>query len=395
MLVDCFAELYRSMILKKRVYDSVVIQRLLNQGKITSEFGTEIFEILYREKAILANLSEEDFHFLTEFGIIRPGVSWKNDRLLLENSEELEPNIFKIDLDRIVGKKLRNGAVAHGGFFLGPRDFYRFLKDLPENERKLFRMKRISQINQLYGHEEVDRLQRINGRFINTCMKVTLNGSACSDALEDGNQISGVGGQYNFVAMAHELPDARSILQLRSTRALSDGRFESNIVFNYGNCTIPRHLRDIVITEYGIADLRGHTDEEVAIQLIQIADSRFQPDLIKSAVNAKKLPPGFQLEERFKNNTPKRYTKLLRDFKRSGLFPPFPLGSDLTDTEIQLGRALKKLKKMSKFQIFRQLLVSLLQPTKSKNEEALKRMKLNLPRNLKEKLFQKLLNRML
>ena len=34
----------------------------------------------------------------------------------------------------------------------------------------------------------------------------------------------------------------------------------SNVVSNYGHITIPRHLRDIVITEYGIAELRSKTD---------------------------------------------------------------------------------------------------------------------------------------
>lgn len=50
--------------------------------------------------------------------------------------------------------------------------------------------------------------------------------------------------------------------------------------------TIPRHLRDIVVTEYGIADLRGRTDEEVIIALLEIADSRFQDGLVKEAKQA-------------------------------------------------------------------------------------------------------------
>ena len=49
-------------------------------------------------------------------------------------------------------------------------------------------------------------------------MMITLLGAAASDALEDGRVVSGVGGQYNFVAMAHELPGGRSVLQVRSTR---------------------------------------------------------------------------------------------------------------------------------------------------------------------------------
>jgi acyl-CoA hydrolase len=39
-------------------------------------------------------------------------------------------------------------------------------------------------------------------------MMMTVGGAACSDGLENGKVVSGVGGQYNFVAMAHELPGA-------------------------------------------------------------------------------------------------------------------------------------------------------------------------------------------
>src|SRR5437588_7934177 len=61
--------------------------------------------------------------------------------------------------------------------------------------------------------------------------------------------------------MAHALEDGRSILMIRSTKE-EDGRLLSNIRWSYGHVTIPRHLRDIVVTEYGIADLRGRSDAE-------------------------------------------------------------------------------------------------------------------------------------
>ena len=299
MFVDSFMYLFQEKILKKKVYDSVVLQRLINLGLIEEDFRPEILDLLIEHRAISARLTESDHNFLREFGILRSTTKWINDALVLESGERLNPDLRSKDAmaemkAKSLGKRLRNGAVAHAGFFLGPAKFYDFLRGLPVSERKLIRMKRISQINQLYGHEEIDRLQRRNGRFINTCMKMALNGAASSDALENGAQVSGVGGQYNFVAMAHELPGARSILQLRSTRLDSKGKPESNIVFSYGSCTIPKHLRDIVITEYGIADLRGKTDEEVAIELIKIADSRFQEKLLMQAKAAKKVGKDYE-----------------------------------------------------------------------------------------------------
>jgi len=164
--------------------------------------------------------------------------------------------------------------VLHAGFFLGPRGFYAALRDLPESDRAQLGMRGVGYVNQLYGaDQELRMLQRRGARFVNNTMMVTLLGASVSDALESGQVVSGVGGQYNFVAMAHALPDARSILCLRATRA-HRGRITSNIVWSYGHETIPRHLRDIVVTEYGIADLRGRTDEEVISALLAVADSR-------------------------------------------------------------------------------------------------------------------------
>src|SRR5690606_8039355 len=101
-----------------------------------------------------------------------------------------------------------------------------------------------------------------------------------SDALEDGRVVSGVGGQYNFVAMAHALPDARSILMFRALRD-DAGKPQSNVRWNYGHTTIPRHLRDFFINEYGIADLRNRTDEDCVIAMAGITDAAFQSSLLE------------------------------------------------------------------------------------------------------------------
>ena len=172
MLVDSFSELYKCKILKKKVYDSVILQRLLNQGQVKEDFDDNILEILVEEKAIHDQLTAQDVSFLKEFGIFKQDVHWIAGQLHTRLTEPCKAQVTRPESlqwmkQHALGKKLRNGAVAHGGFFLGPRSFYDFLKNLPVKERKLFRMKRISQINHLYGNEEIDRLQRINGRFVN------------------------------------------------------------------------------------------------------------------------------------------------------------------------------------------------------------------------------------
>ncbi|MCP4453748.1 MAG: hypothetical protein GY809_19990, partial [Planctomycetes bacterium] len=175
-----------------------------------------------------------------------------------------------------------------------------------ETERARINMTSVLNTNQLYGNnpyasEELKILQRKDARFINAGLMVTLSGAVVSDGLEDMRVVSGVGGQYNFVSQAHALDDARGAIMIRSTRTKGKDT-SSNVVFNYGHTTIPRHLRDIIITEYGIADLMGKSDNEVIKSLLNVADSRFQDGLLQKAKAVKKLEPGYVIPDQFRNN---------------------------------------------------------------------------------------------
>jgi acyl-CoA hydrolase len=241
------------------------------------------------------------------------------------------------------GRQLSGGILLHGGFFLGPRGFYAALRDLPEAERRQFSMCGVAFVNQLDGAQQALKIaQRSHGRFINSSMMVTLLGAAVSDGLADGRVVSGVGGQYNFVAMAHSLPAARSILTLRSTRD-RNSIVTSNILWSYGNTTIPRHLRDIVVTEYGVADLRGLTDQEVIAAVLNVADSRFQEGLKREAQAAGKLRRDHQIPDKHRNNTPRALEERFILARARGLFSEFPFGTDFTGEEIVLAKALKGL----------------------------------------------------
>ena len=273
---------------------------------------------------------------LMQAGIVRRKVFADLDTQRRVNAGELDP------------ATLPGGVCMTGGFFLGPGDFYQALRDLTPAQRAEIDMTRIDFINQLDSESgaemELKRAQRRGARFMNTTMKVTLLGAAASDALDTGTVVSGVGGQYNFVAMGHALADARSILMLRACKETADGPV-SNIVWSYGHCTIPRHLRDVVITEYGVADLRGHSDADVVKRLIQIADSRFQPELIQQAQAAGKLEADWQLPAAYTRNTPQALDAALHPFTEQGLLPGFPFGTDLTPDELKIVAALRRLKK--------------------------------------------------
>ncbi|MCO7565761.1 acetyl-CoA hydrolase [Pseudomonas sp. S 311-6] len=281
------------------------------------------------------------------------------------------------------------GTLVHGGFFLGPRAFYQQLREMPLGQRERFAMSAISFINELYGEEDLKRRQRRDARFVNTVFGMTLLGAGVADQLEDGRVLSGVGGQYNFVAQGHALEGGRSILLLRSWRE-AGGEVTSNLFWTYGHCTIPRHLRDIVVTEYGIADLRGQTDSEVIARLLAISDSRFQGELMVQAKEAGKLAKDFQLDARFTDNTPERLEAIRARYRR--LFPEYPLGTDFSAEEQELLRALNWLK--GKFRLSEVLELgkaTLDAPGPQGYAAQLARMGLDEPQGLKEELYQRLL----
>ncbi|WP_372964804.1 acetyl-CoA hydrolase/transferase C-terminal domain-containing protein [Marinobacter sp.] len=401
MMVDGFLYLLQEGILKREVFDHAGLQVLINEGKISGKPSLGMLDVLRREELIDSPLRSKDLQWLVQYGILRNTVELKGGRLRLGEETSVEADLGNTETREVLqtmglGDRLAGGVVMHGGFYVGPEKFYQELRDLPEEQREKICMTSVNFINHLYDHRYGDQklkaAQRVDGRFINSAMMYTLSGAAVSDGLADGRVVSGVGGQYNFVAMAHELPGARSILALRATRR-SGGKVVSNIVFNYAHCTIPRHLRDVVITEYGIADLRGQPDEEVFLRLIRIADSRFQAELLKQAQKAGKVRADFKLPSEWTNNTPEQVRATLAAAGEGDWFPAFPFGRDFTDEELTLGKALKSLKAATSTP--RGKLSTLWQALKADDEDGryqalLERMGLERPSGFREKLDRKL-----
>ena len=311
-------------------------------------------------------------------------------------SEMLTYGMFRLFQEKIIRRTVNDtrypGGKAiclHGGFFLGPTAFYEGLKKLSAEDRSKIDMTNISFVNHLYGNEQLKRDHRKEARFINTAFTVTLMGSVTSDQLEDGRVLSGVGGQYNFVAQSHELEGARLMILVRATRETAEG-VQSNIVWNYGHTTIPRHLRDIIITEYGIADIRGKSDSEVIAAMLNITDSRFQDELLAKAKRNGKIVQDYVIPTEYRNNTPARLEVIYK--KHPALFPDFPLGCDFTETEQQLLKALAWLKANTKNPI--QLLKCICRgdrPVAPTVRACLERMNLAQAKTIKEKLYRVLL----
>ena len=281
-------------------------------------------------------------------------------------------------------KREVDGIVLHAGFFLGSRGFYRSLREMPRDTVKKFGMTSIGYVNELYHDEDNKRRARKNARFLNDAMMATVLGDVVSDGLDDGRIVSGVGGQYNFIAQSFALADARSAIMLRATRA-ARGRERSNILWRYGHTTIPRHLRDMIITEYGVADIRGKSDRDVIAAMLAITDARFQDELLRQAKDAGKIEREFVLPKSARDNTPDAIARALKPAVDAGLLPAFPFGTDFTAVEQRLIPALQVLKTASPSQLAALLLRGF--AVRSEDVECLDRLGLMQPKSMAERFY--------
>ena len=395
MFVDAFMQLYKKGILKRKVYNNLAIMKLIDEGKLTDgNIPNNILELLYEKEGVHMRLREKDIKMLTEYGILKEGVTYKDGFIWYEGKKYERDCYDKKNLDelkKLLGEKLKNGQVILGAFYLGPESFYNTLNEMGEEERSQFGMSGVEKVNQLYGGEELRALQRKNGRFVNSGLVATVTGAVASDQLEDGKVVSGIGGQYNFVSMAHEVPGGKLIMAIRATRG-SGKSLKSNIVYNYGHCSIPKYLRDIIVTEYGIAHIKGLSDSKIIEEMIKIADSRFQPGLVKHAKKHGKLPADYEIPEEYKNNYPERVDAFIKSYQAQGQFKLFPFGTDVMPEEAVLAGSLKGLvayKNSKPVSTMIKLVTELLKSVPEKAAPYLKRMDLENPASFSEKIQQK------
>jgi hypothetical protein len=151
-------------------------------------------------------------------------------------------------------------------------------------------------------------------------------------------------------------------------------------------------LRDVIVTEYGVADLRGKSDAEVIAAMLQVADSRFQDELARLAKDAGKLPKAFEIPAAHRENVPERIARALKPAREAGLLPSFPFGCDFTATEQRLIPALQLLQDAQRapLQLSRLLWQGLTRRPDTGDQECLARLGLGQPATWPERAYRAL-----
>ena len=160
----------------------------------------------------------------------------------------------------------RNRTVA--AFTWGTRELYDYIDDNP--------MVELLPVG--YVNDPFNIATNTNMVSVNTALEIDLTGQICSETI-GGKQYSGTGGAWDFAYGAFHAENGRGIIALQSTA--KSGTI-SRIVprLSAGNVvTIPRNIVDMVVTEYGVAKLRGKSVRQRVEELIAVAHPDFRGEL--------------------------------------------------------------------------------------------------------------------
>lgn len=153
-------------------------------------------------------------------------------------------------------RKEHDRGVGVGGILLGTRRLYDFA-----NANPAFR---------LAGQDETHSLDAIAGlsRFhaINSALEVDLTGQIGAETV-GGRYLGAIGGQVDFVRAAQMSKGGRAIIALPATTR----KGQSRIVTRVDTVTCTRADADTIVTEHGVAELRGQPISERVRRMIAIA----------------------------------------------------------------------------------------------------------------------------
>ncbi len=162
-----------------------------------------------------------------------------------------------------------------GAFAFGSADLYRFI-----DQNSLVELHPASVVNDPYRIGLNTRMVSIN-----TAVEIDITGQVCSESVGHV-ELSGVGGAADTHVGAQRSPGGRGIVALHSCGSTKESKIFSKIVFELkagAKVSISRNDIDTVVTEHGIAELRGRSVAERARALIAIASPEFRDKLLHLA----------------------------------------------------------------------------------------------------------------
>ncbi len=115
---------------------------------------------------------------------------------------------------------------------------------------------------------------------INTATMIDLTGQIVFDSV-GREQITGPGGQFEFVAGSLYAPGGKSVHVMQSMDG-ENSKFVADLPPG-ARVGVPRYLADYVVSEYGIASLQGKSERQRARELISIAHPEYRQELTRQA----------------------------------------------------------------------------------------------------------------
>ncbi|MDD3853895.1 MAG: acetyl-CoA hydrolase/transferase C-terminal domain-containing protein, partial [Syntrophomonadaceae bacterium] len=159
-------------------------------------------------------------------------------------------------------------------FAMGSQELYDYLDDNPG----------LASYSVDYTNSPIVIAQIDNFVSINACIEIDLFGQVCAESVGT-RHISGTGGQLDFVEGAYKSKGGQSFICLPSTIEIK-GQVTSRIkpILSPGAIvTDPRTATHMIVTEYGIANMKGRSTWERAEALINIAHPKFRDRLVRDA----------------------------------------------------------------------------------------------------------------
>ncbi|MEY2471143.1 MAG: hypothetical protein QOK28_472 [Actinomycetota bacterium] len=178
---------------------------------------------------------------------------------------------------KVTNRKGHWDGVSVATFAAGTRELYEWLDD---NHDVAF-----LPVDLVNSPETIARNRRCV--TINGALSVDIHGQVVADTIA-GAQYSGIGGHEDFVSAPALSLDARSLLCLPSTITVG-GELRSRIVASFPAGTVittPRHQTEVIVTEFGAAELQGLTVHQRGEALAAIAHPSFRDELLDAAERA-------------------------------------------------------------------------------------------------------------